>query len=1065
MFNFKQVKGNAKAQVLVALTQHEEGSIHALVVENTSLFDHQITVTVNGNPIAVDAPKGTSYPQLKLNLPPAAIVEVTAPVDVRVSGSYIKQPIDNLAAGAVVNVLVQEANAAADRAEGAVPAGVVDDSTATASNVYSAEKVEEIATQLGDQATLSRSAFRNQIDVIQMKTPKHAPLVAVTREDPQLGVTNNQWDVDVDGSNFDRADYTPEGLVFITEKGNARPFARAYSVQLQVGEFDPATEGMVFITGGAKAVIQEINGNVATLRGHDELPLGLLNSGKWEIRDVIPDENDGLTVARVLGTTAGIMPDLDHSLEWIYNGAGFSIRNPVATATTAFVPGSTALAATVTEMRRSYSPDGRWGYVVRWSTVSEGILQVLRAPLGNRWDFTTRLYNKGELHTIAEEGPWGSAAASQYLVTDDHHIYLFRDSNTNLEVCKVKVSSNEIDYVRNKDTKSPITFNMRTTDTIPTGYATGVEWGADGRKVYIILSSGHIAQYSTATPYQLEGAEFEVVVVRPSGLVTETATLTWLDDGRWMIELTNVSGNNGMLRVGTPYDLGTKVRSNTVTYTTPVDGRYLPIYLNRPGARTGAWAHNGSSVQLPTHVTMYMPSAAYTYGSGGVSATRDRFYDPYADLVVDISRNGSSSSTLMNLTVNEIDSARGVATASLFTSGTFVSNNQTSSRVWMFNGHVYYAAGGDAGRNLGLSEWYPPASNPDDSYVGIGGSVAFATTVVPMPLGTEASALAEFWVSEDGTRAMIATVDGQLCQYTLSVPYDPRSMALVDVEVDAFPATVPSYHSSNRVWFGPNGEWVGYSDLNNPNTIKRRYFGQPGVVTSIIREDENYITVNQTHSPNVRFSHRTGHLRLGDILYPSTESANHIYGNKVAITNANTAKLDTSLWTNVDSVSVEMQGTGGVEFLFSIDGKQSFFTYTYSDELLTVRPVMKLVNGAWRINNAVAFDGVNWVAPEATDMLEVAIEASKLPHNTMTDGELTAVGEYFPLGETLDMIGLMHEGSGLYPTSLSSVSFNYDANVTHRGAILGVDYVYDTHLNDSVRIHYLKAGNYKVRVL
>lgn len=1067
MFNFNQVNGNAQAQALVVLTPHEEGSIHALVVENTSGFDRQITVNVGGKPIVVDAPKGTSYPQLKLNLPPATAVEVTAPFGVRVSGSYIKQPIDDSAAAAVVSGLVQAANDAADRAEGAVPAGAVDDSIVTASNVYSAQKVEEIATQLGDQATLSRSAVRNQIDVIQLETPKHAPIVAVTCEDPQLGVTNSQWDVNVDGSNFDCVDYALAEVVTITEEGDPRQFTRAYRVELLVGEFDPATEGMTFITGDAKAVLQDIDGNVATLRGHNDLPIGPVDSGEWELRDIIPDIDDGLVVARVIGTTgAGIAPDLDHSGEWIYSTAAFSARKSVSTTAVEFVQGVTRLADARTEMERRYSPDGRWGYAAQWSTTNAGTLQVLRAPLGNRWDFTTRLFDQGEMHLIAGEGPWGTGASSTYLVTDDHHIYLFRASNTDLEVCKVKVSGDGIDYVRDEGTEAPITFSMRTTEGVPPGYATGVEWGDNGRKVYIVLSGGMIAQFNTAAPYQLEGAEFEVAVTRPSNRTTDHATLTWLDDGRWLIE---ISAPNGRLRVETPYDLGTLVRSSTLTASVPAPVGQFPIYLGRPGARTGAWAYAGTPIQIPTSVNMYMPSTAHTYAAGGSSTQRDWFYDPYADLVIGIigGKTGSSTATNGTLTPYRINPVTGVViTSPAPTPYTVSFNYGENTRVWVFNGHTYFALGHSAaGYNSGFTYWLPPVSNPDGSYAGIGNPVSISSSVVPMPNGEARTRLADFWVSEDGTQALIATTTGHVGQYVFGIPFDPRTLALVDQALEVFPATVPDYFITNRVWFGPNGEWVGYSDVNNPNTIKRKYFSQPGVVASIDRGYEACTTINQSHSTGVRFSHRTGHLRLVDVLYPFSENMSHVYGGKVAITNADIAKLDTRLWTNVNSASVETRGSGSVEFLFSTDEKLSFFTYTYADDTLMVRPVMQYVDGAWQINNAEAFDELNWVAPVATDMLEVAIEASELPHNAITDGELTAMAEYFPLGESLDVIALMQEGGGPTPISLLSVTFDYDANVTQRGAVPGVDYVYDAQYEDSVRIRYLKNGNYKVRIL
>jgi sugar lactone lactonase YvrE len=87
--------------------------------------------------------------------------------------------------------------------------------------------------------------------------------------------------------------------------------------------------------------------------------------------------------------------------------------------------------------------------------------------------------------------------------------------------------------------------------------------------------------------------------------------------------------------------------------------------------------------------------------------------------------------------------------------------------------------------------------------------------------------------------------------------------------------------------------------------------------------------------------------------------------------------------------------------------------------------------------------------------------------NQMNKTQLDAVPDanQFTLGNDLDLAIIFNMSSGSTAPSSDGVSINYDANTVNQGAVLGTDYNFDFPATDKVRITSLGDYNLKVRII
>jgi hypothetical protein len=154
MFKLTQVAGSGSVENLLTLDPLIEGSIHSILVDNTTGSASTVGFEIGGvefNYSVSDAE--TTTVDVKINLPAGSAVNVTAPMGVKVVASYVEMPLDAATtlttAQQITATAIQDVDDAAVMAIGqvsqilaSVPEGTINDSTTTTTSTWSSQKIQ-----------------------------------------------------------------------------------------------------------------------------------------------------------------------------------------------------------------------------------------------------------------------------------------------------------------------------------------------------------------------------------------------------------------------------------------------------------------------------------------------------------------------------------------------------------------------------------------------------------------------------------------------------------------------------------------------------------------------------------------------------------------------------------------------------------------------------------------------------------------------------------------------------------------------------------------------------------
>jgi hypothetical protein len=106
--------------------------------------------------------------------------------------------------------------------------------------------------------TLTKTFTANEVSTISLTKSVLTPVVSVTKEVPQTGVTNNEWDVNSTTENYERLNSAPATtLNFVGFDVSTSVFVDAFSVSAQ----ETAPRGIAFNTDGTKMFIVGTTGD------------------------------------------------------------------------------------------------------------------------------------------------------------------------------------------------------------------------------------------------------------------------------------------------------------------------------------------------------------------------------------------------------------------------------------------------------------------------------------------------------------------------------------------------------------------------------------------------------------------------------------------------------------------------------------------------------------------------------------------------------------------------------------------------------------------------------------
>jgi len=174
---------------------------------------------------------------------------------------------------------------------------------------------------------------------------------------------------------------------------------------------------------------------------------------------------------------------------------------------------------------------------------------------------------------------------------------LFSISNSNKRINEYSLTNPyDLEYVH---IESEYKYNQ-----LPSADANGIEWSADGLKLYAVYDESKIYEYITQEPFNVSGLTYHAV-----GNLNENAeSCRWSSDGSKLFTLSSYTSSTQYLNVfdaSTPYDVTSLIQDNSVR---PSITNYLRDFIISPDGNDFVFLRQYSSVN---DVRVYQTTVPY----------------------------------------------------------------------------------------------------------------------------------------------------------------------------------------------------------------------------------------------------------------------------------------------------------------------------------------------------------------------------------------------------------------------------------------------------------------------
>ena len=873
-----------------------------------------------------------------------------------------------------------------------------------------------IATGTSDSTlgTLTQAFTAGQQTTINLSSNALSPSVAVTKEVPQIGITNNQWNVDSSGTgNYTRYNTAPATTISFS----------GTTATLGSGSFSASDVGKTIEVNNGKLILTNANGTFSVASTPDNYNQAA--SGAWQMYSLVFNATDTdleisstLTNAYDLSTavyskTYNTSPQQTqpNAIEWVDNGTKIFILNTIQNVVYAYAastPYDVGSLSYISErsvssgdnsnMGLAVKPDGTVFYVIgtQYNAVYSFNMSTPYDPssaagqYSSTFSCNTQLNNQGtQAHSLFFK-PDGTAFYVNGYSTATGRVYQY-DLNTAWDITTAGYSNYGPAVV---SYNQGLTFNSDGTrfyigerggKTIRTYQINNTAWS-----LYDV--SGPIASFSVSSQidypdglaFNNDGSRFYVTgpsrddivqwdvgsMLAPSGYHAAHTT-TSIDSTTW----TDINSMTATDSAGT----------GSVNYAVSTDDRTTwKIAHNTNGARnivknnSGTWQYNSNA----------------TYGS-------------------ETWVNGSTN--------NELATLQQAMEAAQLATNAYNTNNA--------------GAGYGNNFNVGINP-QGMALTPDGNTIFIMSdnqnliksyslSAPFSLATTPSNTGSfdyssQTTSEQGFCFADSGTKLYILGVNSGtfLWQYSLSTAYDLSTVSYVRAK------NIDSVTGQPRgVQFKPDGSKMFITDKDGTGAIYE-WALTTNFDISTASNTANFSVNSETTAP------------MG--LHLSAD------GTKFVIVGATDNKVRVyTMSTAYDVTSASLTMTTNISPYVS-SGNVTEVTF---NPLGTIMFICDYSLSSGRIT-------------------DFTLGSSSFT-NQMNKTQLDAVSDanQFAVADDLDLAIILNLASGTGVPSSDGVSINYDANVSNQGAILGTDYNYDVPALNKVRITAVNAATLKVRVV
>jgi DNA-binding beta-propeller fold protein YncE len=361
--------------------------------------------------------------------------------------------------------------------------------------------------------TLTKSFSSGETASISLsRTLSPAPVVAVTKEVSQTGVSNGDWDVAADGSNYEIEDHAYAVDLSVSTSGK--------TITLGSGSWSSDDLGRRVVGNSGEVVIISVDASVAVYdasSGSDFPNDNTITSGNWSLF--------GLKfIASGVTLSEGTFEESSFAL-------GYKIDNKPALVNSFSVAGQDANPFGI-----AFNTDGTKMYMV--GPTSDSVHQY---SLSTAFDVSTASYDSVSFSVSGQDAnPAGIAfnndGTKMYMVGyGSDRVYQYSLS-TAFDLSTASYDS--------------VSFSVVNQDANPFGIA----FNTDGTKMYILgLSSASVYQYSLSTAFDLSTASYDSVSFSVSAQDTSPLDIAFNTDGSKMYMVGSTSDSVYEYQLNLPF--------------------------------------------------------------------------------------------------------------------------------------------------------------------------------------------------------------------------------------------------------------------------------------------------------------------------------------------------------------------------------------------------------------------------------------------------------------------------------------------------------------------------------
>jgi len=467
-----------------------------------------------------------------------------------------------------------------------------------------------------------------------------APVVSVTKEIPQTGVTSNDWDVVTDGSNYDRHDTAAATTLTPSNATGDGTFA------LGTGSFASEDVGKTIEGNGGEAILTATDGSYSLVTAFNDT--STIASGDWSMFATVFDATNGLELSSFIGDSFDISVAS-------YDSASFN-ADPQTN-------GPTGIA---------FKDDGTKMYL------SDGIEdKVFQYSLSTAWDLSTASYDNVSFSV------GGEASETNGIVFNNDGTKMYIVDGSSDSMYQYTLSTGFDIGTASYDNVSFSFFNQ---EQDPRGSA----FNNNGTKMYVVgQNEDTVFQYTLSTAFDIGTASYDSVSFSVSGQDTDPQGITFNNEGTKLYMVGRGNGSVYQYSLSTAFDIST-ASYDSVSFSVSFEASGpTGVAFKDDGTKMYIIDDSSRSVYQYTTQEILIPSAQYTTAVTNAGGQIDSTYwtDINSMTTDQVDGDGQAYyavSTDSRTTWKVIDNANGERSIVRDNAGTWQYNSNTAygSETW-----------------------------------------------------------------------------------------------------------------------------------------------------------------------------------------------------------------------------------------------------------------------------------------------------------------------------------------------------------------------------------------------